>query len=170
MGQFVKFLYQIDKAKFLLSEKTPRELRPLYPRAELLRQFHDLDSARKFCAGLKGEVVDEITKRDTFDKEHREKLRQKKLGKLNPNSKGLLPGHRRNIGRSMKGKNQAQFNVNYGKRRTFEVRAKISLTKKEQAAIRKRRWCVSDSGKEHLVFYDFILPAGWAWGRKRLRV
>lgn len=170
MGQRIKFVYQLEKNKFLLCELTPREIRHDYPKAELIRQFHDLVSARTFCSRLSGEVIDLVTRRDKFDSEHRQKLRENKLGARNPNSKGLTQKHRTNIGSSMRGKNLAQLNVNYGRRRSLDIRARISRTKKEQASIARRRWCVSDTGKEFLVLPGFILPSGWSWGRKRLRV
>lgn len=169
MGNPVKFLYEIGRKSYLLTLHSPRELRHRYPKAELVRQFHDLESARNYCEKLP-EVIDEVNQRDKFDSNHRQKLAEAKMGSRNPNAKGLSESHKKNIGKSMRGKNVGPTNINFGRPRSSRIKLAISQTKKLQASIKKRRWVVSDSGKEFLVTLDFNLPAGWSWGRKRLSV
>jgi hypothetical protein len=96
----------------------------------------------------------------------REKLRQSKLGEKNPNKGGLRAGHREKISQAMKGKYMGSDNINFGKPRRRDIRAKISQTKKLNAQRQKYRWALSPQGTEHLI-PNHTLPEGYIWGRKR---
>lgn len=101
------------------------------------------------------------------DKEHtrREKIRQAKLGDKNPNKLGLSDSHRAKIRQTMQGYNRGSDNVNFGKPRRRDIRAKISQTKRLNAQQVKYRWALSPHGTEHLLTGE--LPDGYVWGRKR---
>lgn len=169
MGRHLIFLY-LDKSgkEYILSDIPRKELLKKVAVGEILRSFSTLSAAFLYLEKSKISATHYLEKkRDYFDTHHREKLRESKLGEKNPNAKGLSEKHRRNISKSMKGKNLSQFNVNFGKRRTLDIRAKISHTKIKQNAQRRRRWALDEHNNEHLVFFDLVLPIGWTWGRKR---
>lgn len=161
------FLYFWNK-RYLLTELPPRKMIVEFPGSEIIRTFQNYESYQLYLERT-GIIVEDlgVKKNRKFDKAHREKLREQKLGDKNPNKKGLSENHRKNISRGMKGKNVAQFNVNFGKKTPLERRIKISTQKRLRNRYIRRRWVVSDLGEEHLVLSTFILPAGWIYGRKR---
>ena len=103
------------------------------------------------------------------DSATREKLRLSKLGDNNPNKGGLRDSHRKKISQAMKGKYRGSDNINFGKPRRRDIRAKISQTKKLNAQRQKYRWALSPQGTEHLIPCH-TLPPGYIWGRKRFVV
>lgn len=159
----LKFLYQIPDG-YVLARVPLREIKKTYPKAELIRTFHSLDSAREYCQKLDG-VIDLIKTRDKWDAATRQKLREAKLGARNPNSKGLSDEHKRKIGKANKGRYKGANHPHWGTRRPRATRIKISQTKKAQRLC--KRWAIRADGSETLVPCDFALPPGWSWGRRR---
>ena len=162
------FLYLVDNKDYLLSDTPMKLLKKEIKVIEIIQSFATLKNARAYLSKKNIKFNEKLSrKRDYFDDEMRELLRQKKLGEKNPNSKGLSEKHKKNIGKSMKGKNMAQFNINFGKPRDRLTRSKISHTKLKNNAHITRKWALDEYGNEKLVTLPFILPIGWSWGRKR---
>ena len=124
---------------------------------EILASFSSQSAAEHYCQKYRPVVV------FVLSSTARELMRQKKLGTLNPNWKGLTAEHKEKIRRAMKYR-KGEFHHMYGRKHRASSKLKTSLTMRNRP---KRRWCLDESGNEHLVVNTFILPANWAWGRRR---
>lgn len=108
-------------------------------------------------------IVDRVRDRTGWHTpEGRERIRDAKLGKNNPNSNGLTDEHRKNISKTMTGTRRGEFNPMYGRKHSPETIAKIRQKAFERP---KRKWCVEPNGKNHLINEGSELPEGWQWGR-----
>ena len=124
---------------------------------EILASFSSLAAAEHYSIKYRPVVVFVLSDRA------REVMRAKKLGPLNPNAKGLTDEHREKIRRAMK-RRRGEFHHMFGRKHRPTSKLKTSLTMKNRP---KRRWCLDESGGEHLVLATFVLPEHWAWGRRR---
>lgn len=124
---------------------------------EILASFSSLMAAEQYCQKYRPIVVFVLTDRA------RELMREKKLGTLNPNAKGLSDEHREKIRRAMKVR-KGEFHHMFGRKHRATSKLKTSLTMRNRP---KRRWCLDESGNEHLILATCVLPEHWAWGRRR---
>lgn len=165
------FLYK-KGTTYYYHEFPPRVLQQYLTGLEYLGQVKQLALASGIIGNVQLQelvlVGDEPTHVVTQRKEmnRREILRQQKLGDRNPNKQGLSESHKQHISQAMKGKYQGSDNINFGKPRRRDIRAKISQTKKLNAQRQKYRWALSPQGTEHLIPCH-TLPEGYIWGRKR---
>lgn len=158
------FLYLVSGG-YIISEKTPRELRKLHPHLELIRTFRTIQEARRYSEKMKFPVIQDIKKSWTgITPEGREMMREKKRGAQNPNHGGLSQEHKMKISRNKRERYRGEGNPMYNRRHRSLSKMKTSWSLRK---LPKRRWCVDPLGTEHLVFYSFQLPVGWAWGRAR---
>lgn len=165
------YLYR-DGTNYYYHVFPPRILQQYRTGLEYLGQVKQLSQ----ISGLLGNVIVQELILSTSEPTHvltqrkvsatREKLRQSKLGDKNPNKRGLRDSHRKKISQAMKGKYRGSDNINFGKPRRRDIRAKISQTKKLNAQRQKYRWALSPQGTEHLIPCH-TLPEGYIWGRKR---
>ena len=163
------FLYQYQDC-VIIHEKTARQLRSEYPKLELLQQFHKIQDVLSYLEHHTGCIMNFVKK--TFmgiPEGSRERMRERKRGRNNPNHLGLSETHRRKISHSMR-KHRKTRPDEHGmlhRNHTMTSRRKISLGMRK---IPKRRWCVDSSGQEHLVDANMVLPPYWVWGRVRHHV
>jgi hypothetical protein len=149
----------------------PRKLQAYLPGIEYLGQVKQLSQVNTLIGNVLCEplilpdTVPVHIRAQEKETQRREKIRHAKLGDRNPNKKGLSEAHRQKIRQTMQGYNRGSDNVNFGKPRRRDIRAKISQTKRQNAQTKKYRWAVSPEGTEHLLCGE--LPAGYVWGRKR---
>lgn len=158
------FLYLVPGG-YIISLNTPRELRARYPELELIRTFRTLQDCRAYCEKHRFSVIQDVKKSWTgITPEGREMMREKKRGAQNPNHGGLSQEHKMKISRNKRLRYRGEGNPMYNRRHHPLSKMKTSWSLRK---LPKRRWCVDPLGKEHLVFYSFQLPVGWAWGRVR---
>lgn len=149
----------------------PRKLQAYLPGIEYLGQVKQLAQIKQLIGNVPCEpliLTDTVpvhVRESEKETQRREKIRQAKLGDRNPNKKGLSLSHRQKISQTMQGYNRGSDNVNFGKPRRRDIRAKISQTKRQNAQTKKYRWALSPQGTEHLICGE--LPEGYVWGRKR---
>lgn len=149
----------------MLSEKTIRELRALHPNIEIVRQFKTIQDARQYCIRMKFQIISDVQKAYTgVTPEGRERMREAKRGDRNPNHGGLSPEHKAKISRNKRIAYRGEFNPMWNRRHKGSSRLKIGIANMRRG---KRRWALDESGNEHLIAVDKILPPGWSWGRKR---
>lgn len=152
-------------AGVMLSDKTLRELQRLHPKLELLRQFRNVQDARRYCLKMRFQVVlDEQPEWTGITPEGRERMREKKRGKNNPNAGGLTPEHRAKISRNKRLAYRGEHNPMWNRRHKSSTRLLIGLANIRR---RGRRWAVDEHGREHILPAHQMLPAGWVWGRAR---
>lgn len=163
----VKLFLILFEGNYYLLDVSPRET--IYKAAEIVRTFNQFSGAEAFAnrAGITFREIFKGKVKKPYSAETREKMRQKKLGALNPNAKGLSETHKRRIGNKIRGLYLGANNINHGRPRSRLDRMKISQGKYREARRVKRRWALSPFGKEHLVPIDILLPEGWVFGRRR---
>lgn len=157
------FLYQASEG-VRITDTTPREHRISHPRDEFLMQFHTIQDARRYCERMKYHIIDDVKKSWTgHTPEGLHRIREAKMGKNNPNHKGLSDAHKQKIARAMKVR-RGEHHHFYNMRHSSRSKMKISLGMRRKPP---RKWCLSPEGHEHFVYLPFLLPEGWCWGRKR---
>ncbi len=88
------FIY-LKQDVLLISEQTQRELRDKHPGLELIRTFRTIQDARSWAGKQSREVLDLVMKTHTgITPAGRERMRERKRGKNNPNAGGLSASHR----------------------------------------------------------------------------
>jgi hypothetical protein len=98
----------------------------------------------------------------------RKRLAWFKKGARNPNAGGIPEERRLRIAASLKALDRRGVrNQFYGHKQTASAKKKIS------EAISKRnrglKWAIDPEGKSRKVKKNFVLPAGWRWGRPSWR-
>lgn len=158
------FVY-LTPAGVMLSNKTLRELQRTHPKLELLRQFRTIQDARRYCQKMRFQVIQDDTPEWTgITPEGRERMREKKRGRNNPNAQGLSPEHRRKISVNKRRVYQRDGNPMWNRRHKSSTRLLIGMANMRRG---RRRWAVDDQGREHLLLAHSTLPPGWSWGRAR---
>jgi hypothetical protein len=159
------FIY-LKNNMLLISRATQRELRDEHGMLEVMRMFRTIQDARSWVGKQSREVLDLVPEQYTgITPAGRERMRERKRGKNNPNASGLSAQHRQNISRNKKKMYLGEGNPMYNRHHTRSARLKIGL-----ANIRRKnmlRWAVDASGREHMLPSNSQLPPGWAWGRNR---
>jgi hypothetical protein len=157
------FVYLHDQT-VIISEMPMRALRHRYRKLELLSSFHRVQDALRYADQLHLPIIN-LTKRhfSGITPEGRERMRDTKRGKNNPNAAGLSLMHRRKISIAMK-KQRGEHHPMWNKKLSPQHRRNISVG---MMMIPKRRWALDAQGDEHLLPADHQLPPGWTWGRRR---
>ena len=164
------FVYRLDE-RYYYHPWVPRQVQGYFPGIEYLGQVKALSQLKQFVGEQPCDllVITETSpchvRQEEKERVRREKIRQAKLGDKNPNTHGLSASHREKIRQTMQGYNRGSDNINFGKPRGRDIRAKISQTKRRNAQQVKYRWALSPEGTEHLLSGE--LPPGYVWGRKR---
>lgn len=130
---------------------------------EVLTSFRSLEAAENYTKKFK-QIIYKKKGRYTFSVAHREKLAAKKLGRLNPNAKGLSDTHKAKISMAMRRQRRGYNHHMWGKHFSAMSRFKISLSKRGQP---KRKWALDEQGNERLILAEMTIPPGWIWGRRR---
>jgi hypothetical protein len=153
-------------SEIVLARETVRECMVRWPeyRWEQIRMFQLIQDARKVFPNAKP-LFKKLTSGHT--PLSLALIRFSKLGKKNPNAKGIPEERKAKIRRTMQAKDRRQVrNPFYGKHHTAEARAKISKAAKK----RRYKWACQPPGIARRVPKNFVLPVGWRWGHGGFRV
>ena len=148
-----------------LNDRHPRHT---HPGSELLGVYKKIQDALTHARRQNIVVVSLLSRSWTgHTPEGRERIRAAKLGMNNPNAQGLSAEHREHIAQTMRAQRRGEHHHFYNMHHSPRSRLKISLGMKQ---LSPRRWCRDIQGNEHFVYLPFVLPEGWAWGRRRAGV
>jgi len=148
---------------WIVDEKTLQDVPK--PR-EMIIKFGNVEKIREYAVTQNPQdlpIVDRCRDRTAWHTpEGRERIKNAKLGKGNPNSKGLSEDHKSKISRTMTGTRRGEFNPMYGRQHNPKT---IQLIREKAYARPKMRWAVEPTGKSHLIRSDGDIPESWQWGR-----
>lgn len=157
------FVYQKGK-DIIIDTKTQRELQDFS--LEILGTFNTIQDCRRWTGKWHGTktVIDRVKSKFTGrspEKAVKAKAWRKLLASRSDYFK-CKEETKKKISATMKGTRVGSLNPNFGK---LGKKRKPSFRYQHALMISQRKWCVDDTGKEHRVTADFVLPAGWCWGR-----
>lgn len=156
------FLF-LHQGVYYLGHRHPRHT---HPGSELLAMYHKTQDAHQHAQRHNIVVMSLLRASWTgHTPAGLERIRAAKLGMLNPNHQGLSPQHREKIAQTMRAQRQGEHHHFYNMHHSPRSRLKISLGMKQ---LSPRRWCRDILGHEHFMYLPFVLPEGWAWGRRRV--
>lgn len=150
---------------FLIHRHPVRFMMKQYPGLQLMRTFSQVQDAIAWCAkshlitrNLTGKVHTGITP------DGRERMRERKRGRNNPNAAGLSMMHRNKISLALRRIRQKHLHPMWNRQHRTSSRMKTSIT---MMSLPKRIWWLDEHNQEHLRFLTEQVPVGWHRGRKR---